>query len=144
MTASSVPEYVLIEVRQLPQLVADLFPLVDQDVCELLSQIFDYFLNVNSMDPNGFRLDPQRLCLHCYEPKDNEDYPQQLALLAHNVFSAVFNELIRLGFQSVVNIQQGWYYVFDRLQPSGYHVLLRNISPQILNTQKRYEPALYP
>jgi hypothetical protein len=136
----------MVALPQLPQIVADIFPLVDADRDDLLRQIFDHFLNVDGLDPNrSFQLQPHYLRLHQYGmTPEMGRMSSSLQLLAQNVFGYVFEQLFVLGFSQVVAAQRGFHYVFDHVRENGYQVVLKNIAPSILSTQHRYDPALYP
>lgn len=138
-------EFYQLDFPELPKMIEDMFPLYKEDRDELVRQVFDHFLNVNSLNPTiSFRLNVAMLRVAVRETPIEGAAPAGLTLLAQNVFAHIYDVLVKHGFHRLTALQGGFYFVLDRIRDNGHQVVLRNISPQIHSTQRRYDPALYP
>lgn len=143
---AEIPEILLIDLPEMPCLIADMFPLLDEDRDEILAQIFNHFLDLNELSGvRQFRLNTQMLRMASYEIVNYHASTQQLELLAQNIFAVVYAKLASLRIESAVFAQGGFFYVFQETLPDGHRVVLRNLTPTASQLSlPRHVPDLHP
>ena len=123
---SLVPKYLLIELKGIQEIV-DSCGLVPADRDELITQVFDYYLNENAfVCADSYRPKLEMLRIDLYRLTTGER--ERLVGVAMAIHALVREQLVRLNIPQVVYAQSGFFYSFDHFRSKGECVLLRNLT----------------
>lgn len=118
------PKYVLVDFSEVHDVIEAMFPLTNSDRDEVINQVFDHYLRLNSMeDFSSFSPRLELLRLDHY----TAGTPTHLVAVAHAIHAAVYKALCRLKMDQAVRVQSGFYYAFQGFRPDGRKAVLRNL-----------------
>lgn len=140
-----IPEFVVMPLPDLPKAVEQFFPsIAHRDRDELVRQVFDHLLETNALDPHA-RFVPlwHMLDLDHYRIAGTSVERDALDALAQNIYSMIFLKLVHLGFDKLVELQEGFHYTLAEIRPNGYQIVLKCLHPSIQSSYPRYDPAHY-
>lgn len=130
MMNCAIPSTLVISLAGLPETIEQTFPLGESDRDELVRQVFEFYLNENTL-ANYSHFRPLIERLRWYQNNSHVDDTAQHLLwaLALDIHALIYAQLKALNFEEVIAAQGGFFYIFEGFLSNGYYAVLKNIAP---------------